>query len=437
MRVPAQAYRIWGARLVVGAAVGALLGALLGGIVFTALRTDSTATALVRLTPPAELTALVTGAARTTPDSDAYIDQYMAGELAYLSGVGFARAVGERLGKSGPVQIDVLQEIGSSVVVFSSSAGSDNDAIRTAQAAIDVYRGQIEERFERQLRPILPALDDWERAARAAGDGPRLRQIQTLRESIRLQAGAPASVAVLQPPTVGQTAGGQWLIGAVLGALLGGTAIPLLQMARRRKSGCLTSAAAIADQVDGVIVPAVDLGQAASPPQSKNVASLARTLYAQCPSTGRPRAIVLIGASPSSGTSVVASLFEMAAAEAGPVKAIRLTNELAPTSLSTDGNATLIVDAGAIGDSWLIEQAIRQATDLIVVARLGVDTEQQVFTVRSATTASEVPLAAVLTYLPLRGFSRSAGAPDGRDADIVVRTDTDSSTRTTTRSPHR
>ena len=108
MRVPAPAARIWVMRLVAGGAIGALFGAILGAVVFSALVADSTATSLVRLTPPPELMAIATGADRTTPDTDVYISQYMAGEVAYLGGTGFARAVGASLGQSGPAQIDIV-----------------------------------------------------------------------------------------------------------------------------------------------------------------------------------------------------------------------------------------------------------------------------------------------------------------------------------------
>lgn len=432
MRVPAPAARIWAMRLVVAGAIGALVGAILGGVAFSVLVADSTATSLVRLTPPPELMAIATGADRTTPDTDVYISQYMAGEVAYLDGTGFARAVGASLGQSGPAQIDVVQEIGSSVVVFKGSADSDADAVRTVQAAIDIYRAQIAQRSERQLRPILPALDEWEASAVAAGDGPRVRQIQTLRETMRLQANTPATVSVLQTPTVDETIGGRWLLGAALGALLGGTAVPLFQMARRRRKGYVTSPGEISDNVDGLIVPAVDLGRAAPRSRSKKLAALARTLYAQCPSPGPGRTIVVVGASPSSGTSIIASLFERAAAEAGPVRAIRLRDESTPSFRPADSGATLIIDAGAIGDSWLIEEAIRQATDLILVARFGVDTLAQIITVRSATAASGASLAAVMTYRRWRGFSRSDVDADAR----VDQADGDGSAMTTNGSSH-
>ena len=68
---------------------------------------------------PAVATALATGADRATPDTEAYVTQYVAGEVAYLSGTGFTHAVGKSLGQSDPADIDVLQEIGTAVIDFS------------------------------------------------------------------------------------------------------------------------------------------------------------------------------------------------------------------------------------------------------------------------------------------------------------------------------
>lgn len=438
MTIPASASasRFWATRLTVGALLGAIVGGILGGVVFGAFGTESTAVALIRLTPPPEFTAIATGADRTTPDTDVYISQYLAGEVAYLSGTGFSRSVAANLGQSEPDEIDVLREIGSSVVAISSSADSDADAVRTVQTAIDVYRAQVAQRAERQLRPILPALDEWEAAANAAGDAPRARQIQILRESLELQAGATANVTVLQPPTVDDVVARQWLIGAALGALIGGTAVPLGLMALRRRSGRVMSSAEVSAYVDGMMVPAVDLARVAPRSRSKNLIALARTLYAQCPSPGRARTIVIVGASPSSGTSSIAWLFEKAAAETEPVRSIRLRDESTASFRPIAGDATLIIDAGAIGESALIGEVVRQATELIMVARLNADTVQQIQAVRSATASGDAPLVAVLTYRPWSGFSRSGGGEDAvRERGPVGSAKGDSPT-TTIESPH-
>jgi hypothetical protein len=99
-------------------------------------------------------------------------------------------------------------------------------------------------------------------------------------------------------------------------------------------------------------------------------------------------------------------------------------------------DSTVIIDAGALGDSWRIAEAVRRATDLIVVTRLGADTAEQVLTVRSATTASDAPLAAVMTYRRWRGFSRSEGDAVARDVEVADRSGSGGSTMTTSGSSH-
>ncbi|MCV7421467.1 hypothetical protein H7K45_13020 [Mycobacterium yunnanensis] len=397
LKVPRQASRRRSARLAAGVAVGAVVGAAVGGLCFSALGTESTATALVRITPPAELTALATGADRSTPDTEAYVTQYVAGEVAFLSGTGFTRAVGASLGQNDSAKVDVLQEKGSAVIDFSGSAASDAEAIRLVQAAIDVYRGQVGERSKRQLLTILPALDAWEAEANAAGDLARVRDVRTVRESIDLAAGTPATIAVLQAPTAQGASESRWLLGAVLGALIGASLVPLRQFARRRKTGYLAAANDVVAYVDRVIGPTVDLDEVARLDQS---GVLGRTLLAQCTSPGPARIVVVIGASSSSGAEVVASLLAAAAAEGGPVKFIRLQDESSSPFGAVEDGATVVVDAGALGDSWLLSEAVRHATDLIVVARLDVDTVQQLYLVRSATSASSRGLAAIVTYRP-------------------------------------
>jgi len=386
-----------------GVAVGAIVGAIIGGLCFSALGTKSTASALIRLTPPVELTALATGADRSTPDTEAYVTQYVAGEVAYLSGIGFTRAVGKSLGQSGPANVDVLLEIGSAVIDFSGSADSDADATRLVQAAIDVYGAQVGERSKRQLQTILPALDTWEAEANAAGDLERVRDIRTVRESIALEAGTPASITVLQAPAVEGASESRALLGAVLGALLGACVVPLRQLSQRRKTGRLVAPSDLCAYVDGLIGPTVDLDHAAHQGQPS---PLSRTLLAQCTSAGPNRTVVVIGASQSSGTSVIASLLAAAAAEAGPARTIRLQDESTSPFGAGEYDGTLVIDAGALGESWLLSEAVRRATDLIVVARLDVDTVQQVFLVRSATAASSSRLAAIVTFHPKHGLSR-------------------------------
>lgn len=61
--------RSWIARLATAAVVGVVIGAVLGGLALVVLSTKTTATALIRIIQPADLTAIAGGAAQTTPNT--------------------------------------------------------------------------------------------------------------------------------------------------------------------------------------------------------------------------------------------------------------------------------------------------------------------------------------------------------------------------------
>jgi hypothetical protein len=368
-------------KLIAGAVLGALIGALLGGLAFGSLSADSTATAFIRITPPVDFTALAGGAAQTTPNDQDVTENYVAGEVSYLAGEGFAQAVGRKLALSGPASIIVSQAGGSSAVTISNSSSSADEARRTVQAAIDIYGQQLAQRADQQLRAILPALDQWQLAD--AADPARMRDITALRDSIRLQAAQASVVVVLQPPTVNDPSVDRWLIGALLGGVLGAALVVLLVMRRSRRSGQPTLVPTVAEAVDGVLVPSVNIRK----PWSSEQASLARTLYTQCVAAVPSRVIVVLGATEDSGTSVVASMFEFAAAERVPVG-------------GADQHATQIIGAGAIGVSAEVHQAIDAATAIVVVVRIDHDTAAQALTTCSAAAAGGKPVLAVFTYRP-------------------------------------
>ena len=392
--------RSWIARLLTAAAVGIVVGAVIGGPAFVALSAKTTATALIRIVQPADLTAIASGATQTTPNTQDNLDRYVAGEVAYLSGDAFAQSVGEKTGKSKPAELTVTQNGRSSVISISTSAWRTEVAIRTVQTAIDLYSQQLAARADRQLRSLLPTLSQWEQTS--TGDGPRLEQIQRLRESIVLLAAQSSVIPVVQPPTADTNSAHPALLGAALGAFLGGSALPLAVMARRRRSGRLWSVTDLTGAVDGVLVPVVDLRE---PPPRLSVheqrTRLARTLYAQCCSAEPTPTILVIGASPTSGAGTVSSLLELAAAEAGSVHVVTLTpRQVTIPDLAETGVRTLIIDAGVVGSSPLIPDAVGRATTIVVVARLEADTIAQVLTVCAATESSNAPQLAAVTYQP-------------------------------------
>ena len=411
MTISGPASRAWIARLIAGAIIGICVGAILGGLIFHTLSSDATATSFIRITQPVDLAAIAAGATQSTPDTNSNTENYVSGEVAYLSGHGFAQAVGNKLGKSDPADLKVAQDGHSSVVTISSTSATGDDAVKTVQAAIDVYRQQVAQRTDQQMRSILPALAQWEQVASDANNGARVQDVQNLRANIQLRAAQSSAIAVLQPPTTNDPSDHPWLIGVLFGGLVGGSLLVLGLMAYRKRSGRLTSATDISDAVDGVIVPPVDLRQPRRRSLCDKRTLLARTLYAQCPGAGPSRIIVLIGASPSSASAVVASLIKFAAAENGRVTSAKLTDGPIPSLPPADQETTLIIDVGAIGESKLTAEAIGVATDLIMVARFGADTVGQALAVRSATASSEAPLMAVFTYRPwwhsIFGIARS------------------------------
>ncbi|MGE2836566.1 hypothetical protein [Mycobacterium sp. SMC-4] len=402
--------RTWRAKLLAAAVVGFVVGALLGGSAFSMLGSDTTATSYLRLNDQTDLVALAGGADQTTPSTKEVQENYVSGEVAYLSGEGFAQSVGDKLGKSEPAMFEVTQNGSTTVVTVSSTAASESEAVRTVDTVIELYRQHLTQRSDQQLRTVLPVLARWE-----AGAPPdRVQQIQGLRERVQLQASPDRMIVVLQQPTPNHPSTDRWKVGALLGGIFLGTLLPLMLMARRRRAGRLSTDPQIVNAVDGVLVPAVDLRQPAREGWSDKQARLARTLWAQLPSATSPRAVVVIGASSASGSRTITDLLAFAAAETGAATTVRLRDDPAPLPASRD--ETAILDAGALGDAAALPQAIAAATDLVVVARLGVDTVAQVLAVRSATAAAEtVPLAAVFTHRPW--WSREKASARQTDPD--------------------
>lgn len=369
-------------KVLVGAVIGLCAGGLIGGVGFATLAADSTATAFVRLQNPADLTAIAGGADQTTPNNQDNSSAFVAGEIAYLSGKGFAQAVARKMANDEPAELNIAQANESPMVTISTSSRSGDEAVRTVQTAIDLYGHELEQRVDAQLRTILPRLSEWQQ--RAAADPTRTQELQRVRESVELQAEQASTLLVVQPPTLNHPSSRQWLMGAVLGALVGGSCGAAVVLARRRRSGHGSLVKSVTDEVEGVLLPAVDLDMPPRTAWTDEQARLGRTLYAQCPSTGPNRLILVIGASPSSGGAVVASLLEMAAAES-------------PT--------TRVVDGGSVGDPTLTPDAIGAATDIVLVLRIEADTVTQALALRTATASSAAPGVAVFTHRRWRGLS--------------------------------
>ncbi|MCT7657793.1 hypothetical protein [Mycobacterium deserti] len=383
-------------RLIIGTVIGLCAGALIGGLVFGAMTTDTTATAFLRLQDPADLTALAGGASQITPDNQDSTGRFVAGEIAYLSGEGFAQAVAEKLAKDEPAELNVAQASESSVVTISCSSNSDDEATRTVQTAIDLYGQELGRRVDEQLRTILPTLSEWQQ--RDAADPARMREWERVRESIELEAAQASVLTVVQPPIPNHPSSQQWVIGVFLGALVGGSCVAAVLLARRRRSGRGSLVKTLTDSVDGVLLPAVDLDMPPRDAWSDEQVRLARTLYAQCPSAGANRVILVIGASSSSGSSEVASLLEFAAAESVP--AAGAASPMGQHSLpsSAEPPTTRVVAGGAVGDPTLTPGIIGAATGIVLVVRIEADTVAQALALRATAASSAAPVVAAFTY---------------------------------------
>lgn len=383
------------ARFAAAAALGAGVGAVLLAGIFHLVSPDATVSAYIRIAQPPDLVAVAGGAGQVTPNSQDNVDRYVAGEVAYLSGQGVSQAVAARLGKSDPVNFKVLQQGRSSVVTITSRSDDPADSERTVQAVLDYYSQQLAQRADQQLRIILPALTTWEQNA---GEVAGAQGIRALRDRIQLQAAQSSVLTVLQQPALVDSKWHRWQIGAVLGTLLGASVSILLMLRRTRQVGLIT-VRSISGLVDEVLGPVVDLRQPPREAWTEDQVALARTLYAQLPSREPARVIVVLGASHSSGTAVVASLLRYAASENGPVAFIRLTNDSTPALRPLEGTTT-VVNAGALGESNLISDAIAIATDLVIVIRLEVDAVTQVAKLLTATKSGGAPPVAILTDRP-------------------------------------
>ena len=161
-------------------------------------QTPQPESAFLRLQNPVDLTAIAGGASQTTPDNQDNTSKFATGEIAYLSGDGFAQAVARKMAEDEPAVLNVAQASESSVITMSSSGRSADEAIRTVQTAIDLYSDELARRVDVQLRTLLSTLSEWQQ--RDTGDATRMQDLQRLRESVQLQAAEASTLSVVQPP---------------------------------------------------------------------------------------------------------------------------------------------------------------------------------------------------------------------------------------------
>lgn len=387
--------------LVLGLVIGGLLGCLIGA--FTGQQPS--ATALIRLTPlgnPA--LGVLNGEQQAQTDTE----DYVASELVYLSSPTMLRGMQERMGLSEVPDFTATQNSTSPLVTLSASAGSPEEAAGIVAAAIDVYTGRQREQAEQRTAAALTAIDDTVRELNARDDAPEtlLTRLQNLRADIQLRSDQGAGFEVVEPPVAAPPSGAPWALGALLGAAVGGLVAVGGLMLHRQMSRRIHDAQDLHGVVDRVLHPKVDrrISWTTVLPEADRRRQLARLLLTQLGPApqDRTRVIVVVGASAASGSSVVASLLTVATAEREPTELARSAEDLTKMLAELGGADSIVVDAGPFTGSPAFLDVVTRATDIVLVACLGLDRPAEAAAVATAARSSDLPVSAVLTTSSLR-----------------------------------
>lgn len=388
------------------AGIGA--GAVLGAVVF-APSADHTASTVLRVDAPIDANQIMTG---TQPFPDAQPD-FLTGEIAYLSSAGFLDAVAETLGSEPPAVLAATQNGKSNLVTISATAPTEDEATTTADAAVTAYtehsREQTNGRYQAALQAVDAVIPRLEEALRQVVPTPErptdeLVALYLQRTALQVQLERAPGVQVVEPTAVVVSAGllqSPWL-GAVGGGLLGGILGLGAALAWRTRAGILTSPEQLADIPAPVLSPVVPLGGDVD-------TALARAIYAQLPAP-RTGEILVLGATPDSGSAVIARLLAHAAAEQGAVDSVSLAAVSGSDPVAAQADTT-VIDGGPLGGSAALTGAADSADQIIVVARVGLDPLSAVGAATHSVPRGDAPVTIVCTRGGvLAGAVSSAGA---------------------------
>ena len=346
------------------------------------------ASSVISVEVPISTNQLMTGT-QTYSES---LPDYLGGELDYLNSGGFHGTVAAKLSTSSAPDLAVTRSGKSDLFSVKATADSLEGARRVVDTAVAVYLDHLRHDNNSRYSSALAAIDAIASRieANAVGEGvaaptPDLVALHTARAALQVQLERAPGVVVVEPTSDGgSTASPPYgtIGGGVLGALLAlGAALVW-----RSRSGILTSRKQVGD------------GLAPCPviPRRKSGVddTIARSLYAVMP---RPRTgrIVVVGASGNSETRTVADYVSFAAAEHGPVKNVDLAGG-ATDSVTTEAvEDTVVVDAGAWASSAAVTDAVDDASQIIIVARIGFDTSQSVAELCQAMSSRSAPLCVV------------------------------------------
>jgi hypothetical protein len=395
---------------------GILVGAIIGGLAFQA-NSAVEATSLIRIYQPIDPDQIMTGAA-PSPDSQ---QNYISGEITYLTSPGFADAVAKQLNETHPLRLSAVQDAKSSIISLSATEANFEQAKRIVDAARTVYSDHVQQQTHERGQAAIYALNaviarlDAEAQIRDQAQAPNqiqdqqspIQQLDLQRLAIEAQTQRAAPIQVVQPTTMVPAEGApSWSLRAVGGGLIGGLLALAGALAWRKRFGVVTSPPALEAHIEHVLLPTVRLG--ALTESSDAYAGLARSLYAQLPVVRSGR-VLLVGASADSGTEDVAGLIAFAAAERGHVRVVHLldgvkTFDRFESSTDLSDGATVVIDGGSVDTSPALPEAAEDASQIIIVAMIGRDVNDTVRMASQLARNNDVPISAVCT----RGTIRSA-----------------------------
>jgi hypothetical protein len=421
-------------------AAGVALGGVIGSLSYP-VDAGSQATALIRVYQPVDPDQILTAAASTSDTQQSYL----SGEIAYLSSPGFREAVAKEVRASRAPEITATQDAQSSIISISAMQPDGAAAQRVVDAALNVYSEHARQQSRQRGDDAVNAINDVIAHLQApptpnpnqdqtdqSGDESssdlgtsdtstpvlsqdvqtRIQQLDLQRVAIDVQSRRSAPVQVVQAPTVDAESGAPgWSLGAVAGGLLGGLAAMIAIVAWRRRLGVITSAADLETEVEQVLRPV--LGLSGLTESDRSYLPLARDIYAQLPSPRSGR-ILVIGASIDSGTDAVARLVGAGVSEHALTQIVDLSegfrNTFAQRSRTDLEEAlTVVIDGGSIATTPALPDAVKESTQIIVVARFGRDVHDSVRVIAQLARRSGVPITAICTRRGLRlGKSRAA-----------------------------
>ncbi|WP_156529258.1 hypothetical protein [Gordonia sp. 852002-10350_SCH5691597] len=295
-----------------------LLCAVLGGLAGALTQTGNSAhsaEAMVRLEQPASVSAVLSG----QPTSTDELQSYVSGEIAYLSGSGFRESVKSTLGSETDPSISAVQNSNSAVVTISATAPTEIEAKRIVETAITTYldhsSGELRDRNTAALNSINNLITQQQSTGRGAG----VQELRTQASALQLQTAAGAPAIVVQPATPTSGSSSNWGVTAIIGAVVGALVALGGAVVWRNRKRFITSSSDVSD-IAKTFTPTLAIGRPGSFPSESEKAA-ARSFFAQLgsPDSGT---IVVVGASPESGTRRVGELIAGASAHHDAVQVV-------------------------------------------------------------------------------------------------------------------